>query len=54
MSEIAAVSQDANNNLTTVAQQLRSDIENLKTMLENIQTFIKGGTIFNMALGNNV
>ncbi|XP_037778414.1 cubilin-like isoform X2 [Penaeus monodon] len=43
MSEIAAVSQDANNNLTTVAQELRSDIENLKTMLENIQTFIKGG-----------
>ncbi|XP_047493743.1 cubilin-like isoform X2 [Penaeus chinensis] len=43
MSEIAAVSQDANNNLTAVAQQLRSDIEHVKTMLENIQTFIKGG-----------
>ncbi|XP_027220945.2 cubilin isoform X2 [Penaeus vannamei] len=42
-SEIATVNANANGNLTAVAQQLRSDIENLKTMLENIQTFIKGG-----------
>ncbi|XP_042889062.1 suppressor of tumorigenicity 14 protein-like [Penaeus japonicus] len=42
-SEVAAMNLDAHNNLTAVAQQLRTEIEELKTMLENIQSFIKGG-----------